>query len=500
MNSSIAEQHRAEVRKGLRFQFGKNWSKFLATLNDQKIEIAERSLQSRLACTSLNGKTFLDIGSGSGLFSLAARRLGARVRSFDYDPRSVACTRELCRRYFPADNHWTVEQGSALDRSYLESLGTFDIVYSWGVLHHTGEMWQALENVKRLTKLGGQLFIAIYNELGAVTDDWRKVKRRYNELPRPMRLPFALRVILRESKPIFIERWRRGEIRSYIREWTEYSVSARGMSRWHDWIDWIGGYPYESATIDAVVDFFGQDGFALETLESRATGIGCNEFVFRRRGELGTFIDNPLPASRVFSRRFGRRIASPFTLGSLGYTAKIPDQYGDCDSLILFRDGALIGKAERGDGQSAIVIAPSEWPQDRVDRARVEVVRARFVSFPSELQHHTGNMYGIALPNLAPLADHTSPGGEVSPLFVFENGRQLAFPHSLHADIVKYGGGRFSHWGGEMLFSSSDNSDPRTNGRSYQLLLGMDATNATGNEFQAADSLIHGLAKSGIPN
>src|SRR5215218_10420474 len=132
--------HAIEVSRGERFKFGENWSRFLSLLNEERITEAEGSLKKMLDTESLEGKTFLDVGSGSGLFSLAARRLGAKVRSFDFDPQSVACTRELRRRYFAEDKDWVVEQGSALDQSYLGTLGTYDVVYSWGVLHHTGEM------------------------------------------------------------------------------------------------------------------------------------------------------------------------------------------------------------------------------------------------------------------------------------------------------------------------------------------------------------------------
>ncbi len=145
----------SEVTAGQRFEFGANWTRFLRLLNEDRIKQAEQSLRDMLGFDDLTDKRFLDIGSGSGLFSLAARRLGASVHSFDYDLQSVACTQELKHRYFPDDTAWVVDEASVLDREYLSRLGQFDVLYSWGVLHHTGAMWQALENVAPLVNGGG---------------------------------------------------------------------------------------------------------------------------------------------------------------------------------------------------------------------------------------------------------------------------------------------------------------------------------------------------------
>jgi len=117
-----------EIARGQRFAFGANWQKLLPALDEERIDLAELSLRERLSVSSLTGMKFLDIGSGSGLFSLAARRLGAHVHSFDYDPRSVACTQSVKHTHFPDDPRWTVEPGSVLDSGYLAGLGTFDVV------------------------------------------------------------------------------------------------------------------------------------------------------------------------------------------------------------------------------------------------------------------------------------------------------------------------------------------------------------------------------------
>jgi 2-polyprenyl-6-hydroxyphenyl methylase/3-demethylubiquinone-9 3-methyltransferase len=471
---TVSAPHGVEVKKGDRFEFGKNWRRFLSTLNEQKIALAEQSLKRFLDADRLDGKTFLDVGSGSGLYSLAARRLGAHVRSFDFDPKSVACTKELRHRFFPHDEDWVIECGSILDREFLDRLGEFDIVYSWGVLHHTGAMRKALENVKQLVKSDGQLYIAIYNDLGEVTDEWREIKRTYNHVPYVLRLPYALRIIVPAEMEAILTHLRRKDLGAYVRKWTEYPAQARGMSKWYDWIDWIGGFPYECATIEQIVDFFGADGFALELLGSRGAGIGCNEFVFRRTAARGVVLDNPLPQSRLLWRQFGRRLSGPIMRTAAGYLAKAPDLHDpDASSTwVLFCNGQLAGTAELGDAPDAIVVAPSDWTQEAVDATHFAVIRGtvRLIDLES-VSMYTGFMYGASFPDLVSLADNRTPSGDTSPVFVYEGSDQLEFPHSLHDQIVRYGAGRFSHWGEDVLFSTSDNTDPRTNGRVYRLVI-----------------------------
>lgn len=271
------------------FDFGKNWRRFLTLLNEERIESSKTSLQNQLHLTSLDGMTFLDAGCGSGLFSLAARRLGAQVTSIDLDPDSIACAEYLKSRFDPQTQDWRVMSGSLLNADFLASLGEFHVVYCWGVAHHTGHMWKAIENLIPRVMAGGTLVLAIYNDQQYISRYWTGVKRIYQQLPALLRplyvagigtglflsrlimtiLACLLRLVTLRNPLVPIINW--------IRE-----VQPRGMHTWHDLVDWVGGWPFEVAKPEEIFRFLRDRGFILTEMMTSG-GHGCNEFVFVRR-------------------------------------------------------------------------------------------------------------------------------------------------------------------------------------------------------------------------
>jgi len=264
-----------------RFAFGKNWLNFLEHLTEDRILEAEKSLKEKLNCTNLIGLSFLDVGSGSGLFSLAAYRLGATVHSFDYDKNSVECTKYLKKQYASNSNDWVIEQGSVLDQEFLKKFGQVDIVYSWGVLHHTGHMYKAFENIADLVKNSGILFISIYNDQGSASKRWKWIKEKYNNSATLIKFVLCCYTLCRTWIMTFIKDFLNSG--NPLRSWVQYSKNYRGMSAWYDVIDWTGGYPFEVAKPEQVFDFFKDKKFELVRLKTCAGGVGCNEFVFKKK-------------------------------------------------------------------------------------------------------------------------------------------------------------------------------------------------------------------------
>lgn len=251
------------------FSFGRNWSDYVTTVQAAEIDLARKDLETWLGAETVRGRTVLDIGSGSGIHSMAFLAMGAAVvRSFDIDPHSVAATRSMWEKAGRPDV-WTVGEGSVLDTAFLTTLDRFDLVYSWGVLHHTGAMWEALGNAAGLVKPGGRLFIALYAKGPRYPADLA-LKRRYNASS-PL------------GKRIMVARWIANLMLQRVFRfknpfaWNEKRI--RGMNVYHDLIDWLGGLPYEVAGDDETLGFFRRRGFVLERIHAAPEG-GCSTFVF----------------------------------------------------------------------------------------------------------------------------------------------------------------------------------------------------------------------------
>ncbi|MFQ5456255.1 MAG: class I SAM-dependent methyltransferase [Nitrospirota bacterium] len=260
------------------FSFGKNWQIFLKSLNEERIRNAESSLTEFLGLKDLQGKSMLDIGCGSGLFSYAAFNLGARqIISLDVDPFSVECCNYMHKKA-NSPPHWKIYEGSILDNNFISKLGEFDIVYSWGVLHHTGNMWNAVKNSARLVRKEGYYYIAIYNRVEGRKGSmlWLKIKELYNVSPKIGKHALEILYILN----YFIGHLIR--FRNPITNIINYK-SQRGMKWRTDITDWLGGYPYEFASVEEIFRFM-KDNFPDFILENIKTdnGLGCNEFLYKR--------------------------------------------------------------------------------------------------------------------------------------------------------------------------------------------------------------------------
>lgn len=265
----------SQVDSKTHYDFGKNWARFAEDVAERNAAEAVKGL-SRLIGDNLKGKSFLDIGCGSGLHAVAALRLGAAtVRAVDLDPNSVSTARHLLTR-FAAGEPWHVEERSVFELSAAS--GRYDVVYAWGVLHHTGRMRDAIRHAASLVEPGGLLVIAIYRKT-PLCPAWRLEKKFYALGPRWYRsiADFCLAALTLAA----LAMTGRNPV-AYVRQYPR----ARGMTFMTNIRDWLGGYPYESASPEEIRSIVAPSGFREERFFPCNTrvgllGVGCDEYVFR---------------------------------------------------------------------------------------------------------------------------------------------------------------------------------------------------------------------------
>ena len=260
------------MKDKITFSFGENWMNYLIKIDDLAIEDSKSNLTHWLDKKDIIGKSIIDVGSGSGLSSLAFYRLGAgSILSFDFDENSVQATKTLWEKEGKPEN-WIVLHGSVLEiDKVVKNNSTFDIVYSWGVLHHTGSMMQAINNCLPLVRKNGKLWISLYQK-GPKYQKHLNTKIKYNSASSIGKKLMIYNMIVKMMiiKIINFENPLR---------WNEKRL--RGMNAYNDIIDWLGGLPYEVASEDEVLNICRKSGFILDRIKVAPEG-GCSNYVFSK--------------------------------------------------------------------------------------------------------------------------------------------------------------------------------------------------------------------------
>lgn len=261
------------------FDFGENWREFSDhALTPDKIRQAAEDFASFMArgAVDVRGSSFLDIGFGQGLTLLGSAATGAKVVGCDINPK-CAQVLQLNRKHFPGVDvrEIPVLVGSILDPEIVESLrkeapeNGYDVVHSWGVLHHTGRMWQAIEIAASLVRPGGTLFLALYNRHWT-SPAWAAIKRFYAWAP-----GWLQKSMVGVLYPVILAA-------KWVVTGTNPMVMDRGMNFYYNVVDWVGGYPYEYASRAEVTRYLEGRNFTLRVSTPAVVPTGCNEYVFIR--------------------------------------------------------------------------------------------------------------------------------------------------------------------------------------------------------------------------
>lgn len=261
------------------FQFGKNWNNFSNSISKNNINNSLKSIQNLISKKDIENKSILDIGCGSGLSLLSFLKLGAKsVCGVDIDPMSVKTAKSVIEKYYNNKN-WSVEEKSIFDIN-LKTYPKFDLVYSWGVLHHTGDMWRSIDIASSLLKKNGVIFLALYQKT-KLCKFWELEKRFYVNSPKIIQkiirtlfktLYISGLIVSKKNPKVFFQNYK----------------EKRGMEWHYDIHDWLGGYPYESIKRRDLEIFLNKKGFVIENYFYKKNklfgllGSHCDEFIARK--------------------------------------------------------------------------------------------------------------------------------------------------------------------------------------------------------------------------
>jgi 2-polyprenyl-6-hydroxyphenyl methylase/3-demethylubiquinone-9 3-methyltransferase len=254
------------------FKFGENWENFSQLITTERIDAAKQSLVELISQEKLAGKSFMDFGCGSGLFSIAAAELGAwPVIGVDLDQESIQTSKMNNDRWLP-EKTIRLENLSVLNDAGMEKLPMVDVGYAWGSLHQTGAMRRAIHNCASRVKPGGIFVIAIYNR-HFTSPLWQPIKKLYNVSGK-----FVQNVMVAIFTPIIA-------LAKFLVTGKNPYVLSRGMNFKHNVIDWVGGYPYEYGNVKELTKILENENLSVEKVLPAKVPTGCNEFVCVKKGD-----------------------------------------------------------------------------------------------------------------------------------------------------------------------------------------------------------------------
>ena len=265
MNWTEFESALVNLKEDGNFSFGFNWVDYAKNRVDETIINQHlRDLQEIYGSIEKRG-SLLDLGSGSGLSSLCFLKLRfSSVLSVDLDPFSIEAGQLLMSRFGESyKNRWSTAQANILDPMFVsQNAHKFDVVYSWGVLHHTGNMWEAIRNAASLVADKGIFHVTLYRSGGLYTQH--------------LRMKFGFLMSDKEGKKRILF-----DYLNLIEKTVNHSVfipkDHRGMNHFNDALDWLGGVPYEVADP--------------EVLQAFLYSLGFQRIHFRENVEGGPFLD-----------------------------------------------------------------------------------------------------------------------------------------------------------------------------------------------------------------
>lgn len=259
------------------FDFGENWVDFSNAVSSESFNQARQQFLELTGEVINEDKSFLDVGFGQGFNLLSATVQGMDVVGCDINPKCAEALKINVEHFGldGANEKVHIHIGSILDDSTISLLaddtlsdnGQFDIVHSWGVLHHTGNMNKAIDNAVSLVKPGGHFVVALYNKHWT-SPIWTGIKWFYCHVP-----SFIQKAMVHTLYGVI---W----LAKLVVTRKNPFKMQRGMNFYHDVVDWVGGYPYEYASQKEVVEMLKMHGMSLEKVIPAEVPTGCNQFVF----------------------------------------------------------------------------------------------------------------------------------------------------------------------------------------------------------------------------